>query len=102
MLPVLARRFSVPSMFDIFDDFGLGFPSLDEPFVSDLEAWEDKEGVHVSLELPGYDKDRIEVTREGDVLTISASKEEVKNGKDRNYLTRSRHASQFSRSLTLP
>ena len=58
----------------------------------------DKEYI-VEAELPGYDKDDIEINLVDDRLTISAQKsEEVKEERD-NYIRRERQVGRISRSF---
>jgi HSP20 family molecular chaperone IbpA len=100
MLPVLASRLSslpAKDFLDGFFDFGFDL----SPF-SDMEAWEEDGSVCVSLQIPGFEKEEIDVTREGSILRISASREQSKEQKDKKYLSRTRLTSQFLRTIELP
>lgn len=85
---------------DLVDDF---FASSTLPvgmaggFRADIKE-NDKEYI-VEAELPGYDKDDIEINLVDDRLTISAQKsEEVKEERD-NYIRRERQVGRISRSF---
>jgi HSP20 family protein len=55
---------------------------------------------NVSIAAPGMKKDDFKISVEGDMLTISAEKEESKE--DKKYNRREYNYSSFSRSFTLP
>lgn len=55
----------------------------------------------VKAEFPGVEKDDLEITLEGDRLTISAEKKEEGND-DAEHHARERYYGRYSRSLTLP
>jgi HSP20 family protein len=59
---------------------------------------------NVSVAAPGMKKDDFKIGLEGDLLTISAEKEESKEEKDKDkqYNRREYNYSSFSRSFTLP
>jgi len=57
---------------------------------------------NVSVAAPGMKKEDFKIDLEGDLLTISAEKEETKEDKDKQYNRREYNYSSFSRSFTLP
>jgi len=57
---------------------------------------------NVSVAAPGMKKDDFKIDLEGDVLTVSAEKEESKEDKGKQYNRREYNYSSFSRSFTLP
>jgi len=61
----------------------------------------DKEYI-VEADLPGCDKNNINVSYDDGVLTIAASYEETAEEKDKNYIRRERRRGNFSRSLSIP
>lgn len=63
---------------------------------------EDKDAFKVSMAAPGMKKEDFQVNVEGDVLTISAEKEETKEHKDEKLSRQEYNYSSFSRSFTLP
>jgi HSP20 family protein len=77
------------------------------PYAVDVR--EDQDHLYVEAELPGFNKDEIEITLENQTLTISAEhKEGTKQDGDRGgdkgseWLLRERRYSRFLRSFTLP
>lgn len=65
-----------------------------------LNVYDDGSNYHVRAEVPGLDKDKLDIQVAGDVLTVKAERaeEEVPG----SYHRRERSWSQFNRSLTLP
>jgi len=57
---------------------------------------------NISMAVPGMKKDDFKIDLEGDILTISAEKEETKEEKDKKYNRREYNYSSFGRSFTLP
>lgn len=85
---------------DLVDDFFTGsmFPmGMVGGFRADIKENE-KEYV-VEAELPGYNKEDIEIDLVDDRLTISAKKNEVVNEEMENYIRRERRVGQVSRSF---
>ena len=119
------RRSRVPertsNLFDLFDDMfarsiparlssgGEGFSFASGPMPMDVVENEDAYEVHA--ELPGFEAKDVDVTVEGDVLSIKAERvvehsEESPGGKDgesgERYLRRERRMGSQMRSLRLP
>jgi HSP20 family protein len=66
-----------------------------------MDIYEEKGELVVKTELPGIDQKDLEVSLEGDRLTIKAEKkEEVKKGAKKH--ARERYYGQYFRSITLP
>ncbi|MFC1871269.1 Hsp20/alpha crystallin family protein [Chloroflexota bacterium] len=75
--------------------------TLDESLVPHTDMYEEKEQLVMKTELPGIEKDDLNITLEGDILTIRAEKkEEIKE--DTTHHTRERYYGQYLRSITLP
>jgi len=75
--------------------------TLDHSVVPYSDIYEEKGHLVVKTELPGIDKKDLDVSLEGDVLTIKAEKkEEVKE--DATHHTRERYYGQYFRSVKLP
>ena len=69
--------------------------------VPQMDMYEDKDELVMKTELPGIDSKDLDITLEGDRLTIRAEKkEEVKE--DATLHTRERYYGQYYRSMTLP
>jgi HSP20 family protein len=66
-----------------------------------VNVWASKEGLVVDAELPGVDPRNVEITVEGDELTI-AGKVEGADASDATWYRRERKAGEFRRVLRLP
>ena len=110
-----ARHFSdVERMFeDWFEDFwGRPFPRLWRPGFARLRAislqaptldvYEQKDDVIVKAEIPGLTKDDIDITLEGNFLTIKGEKKKEEEVKDDDYYRCERTYGAFSRTVELP
>jgi len=75
--------------------------TLEHSLVPHTDIYEEKGQLVMKTELPGIDKKDLDVTLEGDRLTIKAEKkEEVKE--DATHHTSERYYGQYFRSVTLP
>ena len=66
-----------------------------------INVWANDDRVAVEAEVPGIDPDSIELTVEGDTLTITA-KRELSAPEDARWLRRERGDLDFTRSIRLP
>jgi len=73
----------------------------DSRFYPEMDVIEDDKSVIVRLEVPGVDRDKIKVTLENGVLTISGTKEEVRETKDVQYHVCERRFGTFTRKIAL-
>jgi len=110
-LRTLAKRESTPSLFnDIFRPWESLFDLNGGSLINNLRTVsipaanivENKDNYEISLGVPGMKKDDFNIDVEGNVLTISAEKEEKKEEKDERYSRREFNFMSFSRSFTLP
>lgn len=67
-----------------------------------LDVMEDEDAIVVSIELPGIDKDAVNVSIEDGVLSISGEKKTETEKDEANYHVIERSYGSFARSLTLP
>ncbi len=76
--------------------FGQGdfFPALD--------VYQDKDNVVAELSLPGIDPNRVDITIENDVLTVSGTAESKQEVKREDYYRKEVRTGSFSRSIVLP
>ena len=75
--------------------------NLEHSLVPHTDIYEEKDQLVMKTELPGIDKKDLDISLEGDRLTIKAEKkEEVKE--DATHHTRERYYGQYFRSVTLP
>jgi HSP20 family protein len=118
--PVVRRR---PGLFErdidsIFDDFRRSFDTMMRPYYPiDMQFIEPAafpvryapldvidEGTHflVRAELPGFNKENVDVRITSDGMNIQAMREEKKEEKDKNYIHRERAYSSFERYVAFP
>lgn len=98
------------NMNDLFDSFFEGFDlepfnayrGSAETFTPKLEVVESEKEFTISTELPGLDEKDIEVSLEGDVLTVKGAKKEEHEEKKTGYYRSERSYGMFQRSVVLP
>ena len=111
-LRTLAKRGeTVPSLFnDLFRPWesffdtngGSLLPAFGTINIPAANIIENKDHYEVNLAAPGMKKEDFDIDVEGNVLTISAEKEEKKEEKDERYSRKEFSYASFSRSSTLP
>ncbi len=97
----------MPSLFDeFFDDFARPAKSVvrynyPATTVMKTDVKEDENGYHLDIELPGYKKDDIKAELKEGYMTITATKSDDKDEKDKkgNYIRRERYQGTSSRSF---
>ncbi len=68
-----------------------------------LMDMEEKDNAYiVQVDMPGLDKDKIDITVRGEILTIQGQRETVNQEQTGSYYTQERSYGSFSRSLRLP
>jgi HSP20 family protein len=67
-----------------------------------VDVFESKDNVMVKADIPGLDKEDIDISVHGDTLTIKGEKKEEKESKDKGLVKTERFYGSFNRSLTLP
>lgn len=67
-----------------------------------VDVFEEKDDVVVKAEVPGMDKDNIEVTLSDSTLTIKGEKKKEEEIKEENYYRSERSYGSFVRTLDLP
>lgn len=82
-------------LFDVLQDFGA--PSEGR----EMEAWWEDGKLFVSLSMPGFDKGKISILREGNIVTVTAEKETVAHA-NKKYLVKMLGANKYSQSIELP
>lgn len=65
-------------------------------------VYEDEQGFHVEVALPGLDAKSIEIVAEDGVLTLKGERKNGTEGSERAYLLREMGWGTFSRSFSLP
>jgi HSP20 family protein len=89
----------------LFDRFWEGdFPQLPAmgEWAPALDVSETKDAVMVKAEAPGMDANDIELSLDGDVLTLKGEKKQEKEEKDEHYYRTERSYGAFARAVRLP
>ena len=105
----LARRNGGHLLTNVFNDFFSPWTDLlTEPVleraltVPAVNITENEKSYQLSIAAPGLKKEDFNVDVDGNMLTISAEKEENKEEKDEQYTRKEYNYSSFSRTFTLP
>lgn len=75
-------------------------PSFDHGVPIDVVSTDDQ--YVVTADLPGYEKDDIDVRLSGDTLTVGAERETEREEESSEYVRRERSAERVSRTVRLP
>jgi HSP20 family protein len=67
-----------------------------------VDVADEETAYRVTAELPGMSEKDIEVTKDGDLLTIKGEKKEEREEKEKGYFLSERHFGAVERSLRLP
>ena len=107
-------RLTFPSIVNDFFESGRMFPSLldmdgdlldfytPSSRVPGVNIVENDKDFMIEMAAPGFQKNDFKVEIEGDMLNITAEKEEQEEEEDRNYKRKEFSYNAFSRSFTLP
>ncbi len=95
---------------DVFDRMLEDFFSPDTRFFGEpvtslmplMNIEETKDVYRISIEVPGMEKDDIDIEVKDNVLTISGEKKEEVKSEDSTFYRRERRFGKFSRSISLP
>lgn len=71
-------------------------------FVPSADVYQDKDNVIVEMDVPGIDADKLDISLENDVLTVSGSREEKNEVKREDYYRKEIRSGSFARSVILP
>jgi HSP20 family protein len=67
-----------------------------------IDETEDEKGFHIQVELPGMDKDDVDITMANGLLTIRGEKKRDEEEKGKDFFRRERSFGAFRRSLPIP
>lgn len=67
-----------------------------------LNVWEDDTTIHFEAELPGFSQEDLDVSIDGDRLTIRGERSGEVNQEGKQFHRRERWSGRFSRTITLP
>jgi HSP20 family protein len=73
-----------------------------EPVFPAIDVFHKDGALKVHAELPGMKRENVEITVEGDVLTISGEKSETTEVNEKDFFRRERSFGRFSRRIALP
>ncbi|MCR5786662.1 MAG: Hsp20 family protein [Acholeplasmatales bacterium] len=83
-----------------FDDLSKSITSASSGFMkADIE--EDEKEYKVTMDVPGVNKDNLEISYNKDTLVVSYKKDETKEEKKKNYVKHERFTSSYKRSFYL-
>ena len=89
----------------LFDDFfNLRTAGLfDSEWLPAMDVYDDEKNFYIKADVAGIDEKDLDVTINGNVLTITGKKVEEKKGSEgKNFIFSERRTGSFSRSVTLP
>jgi HSP20 family protein len=86
----------------MFGQFGRGAPSFSELRFPALDVTEADDALEVTAELPGVNKENVDVSIVNGMLTIKGEKKSEKEDKQENAYVLERSYGSFSRSIPLP
>ena len=100
--PVFSFRKEMDRLLD--ELVGERWPSVFEPsvLVPPVEVGETPEEVFVNVQVPGLNKEDLELELADGTLTVSGKVEEEKEDKKKNYYRQEIRRGRFSRTITLP
>lgn len=75
---------------------------LDTTWSPNLDMTETDEEYLIRLEVPGIPKENLDVTLDGNVLTLSGRREVLKDEENEKYVWHEREEGRFMRSMRLP
>ena len=108
MLPILRKVSIEPVNNRVFNNLDRIFeeflPSSCVGFtgVGNLDMYEDKDTLYVEAELPGFDREEIQLSLEDGMLRLEAEHKDENEQKDTNYYIRERGHKKWSRNIQLP
>ena len=76
--------------------------AFDSGLIPKLDMFEEGNDLVIKAELPGIRKKDLDISLDGDVLTIKAEKKEKKEAKGTTHYTPERRFGQYIRYMTLP
>ena len=90
----------------LFDDFSRGWPT-EEGLTTGLwnppvDVYETKESIVLKADLPEVSKDDVDISVQGNTLTIHGERKREKEVKEKDFYRMERSYGAFSRSFTLP
>lgn len=91
----------IPRNFFFDDDFDNLFLSTTKKNEMKCDIYEEDGNYHIVMDVPGYDKNDINIEVKDGYLTIKASKSSEENEETKKYIRRERVYGEFQRSFAL-
>jgi HSP20 family protein len=85
-----------------FPSFWSGIENIHEHWRPVVDVYENENSVVLKADLPGVEKDHVEVDIKDHLLTIKGERSDEKEVKEENYHRKERFFGKFHRSFTLP
>ena len=79
-----------------------GFGQLAGAWSPAVDVYDSKDSILVKADLPGLNKDEIDINVEDDTLTIRGEKKQEERRQEKGYVREERSYGSFYRALTLP
>ena len=103
IMPMQRRIYNPFALFDEWEKnfFSQGGQSSQNALAFKTDIIDNEKSIELIADLPGFDKDQIEVSVDGDVLSIKAERSSETSEKDDegNYIRRERSYGSYSRSF---
>ena len=97
----LFKKHGHRDIFDILEDFNV-MPILYNSSDLATDIYEDDGNIIVKIQMPGIDVDKVDISIEDNILTVSGSREEEKEIEKKNFYKKEIRSGEFSRSFALP
>ncbi|MDD2409642.1 MAG: Hsp20/alpha crystallin family protein [Bacilli bacterium] len=91
----------IPKSFFFNDDFDDFFITSSKRNDMKCDIYEKDNLYHIEMDIPGFDKDDINIELKNNYLTIKASKTKEEKDEDKNYIRRERSYGEYSRTFSL-
>ncbi|MFC5971274.1 archaeal heat shock protein Hsp14 [Halomarina salina] len=100
----MPRRNPFEDIERMFEEMNEGFRAFDTKITRGVavDVVDQDDSYVVTADLPGYDKDDIDVRLSGNSLTIGASRETESSEEEERYVRQERSSESVSRTLRLP
>jgi len=87
----------------LFEHLGTSWNAFTEMELAPrMDVRDTKEGLEITVELPGIAQEDVKISVDDDILTISGEKKSQKETKEEGYRLSERTYGSFSRSISLP
>ena len=98
----MERPFEMPSPIWPFGLMGRRLPAEEMTWAPSVEIYENNDSFIIRAELPGVDRDEIDISMAGNTLTIKGKRRPAADVKEEQYLYCEACYGSFSRSITMP